>query len=57
MQISRNYPLLSEPSIVSSVADLMHEVIPQGQQPLSAQNEAISWVDVKRLEYGKNMIN
>lgn len=48
---------LSEQSLVSSMADLVHEVIPQGQTPLSAQNEVIHWVDVKKLEYGKNNKN
>uniref|UniRef100_A0A7E4W5X0 BCAS3 domain-containing protein n=1 Tax=Panagrellus redivivus TaxID=6233 RepID=A0A7E4W5X0_PANRE len=43
-----------EPSLVSSMADLVHEVIPQGQANVAAQTEPIHFVDVKKCEYMHN---
>lgn len=48
--------LLSEPTIASSVADLVHEVIPQAQAPHVNQNEAIHWVNFQKCEYCKRFL-
>uniref|UniRef100_A0AC34QHD9 BCAS3 domain-containing protein n=1 Tax=Panagrolaimus sp. JU765 TaxID=591449 RepID=A0AC34QHD9_9BILA len=45
-----------EPTIASSVADLVHEVVPQGQAPHTSQNEAIQWVNFQKCEYWRGTI-
>lgn len=42
-----------EPTIVTPLADFVHEVIPQGQSANLVQNEPIHWIKIQPCSYSK----